>query len=169
MSRRWYKVLSHRLRYQHQKFVNEGREIDKNIAEGMVKNVSLITSRVGQIVTPIINAFQGYAPQFRQIGVDMVNNIWEGFSSMIDDLKANIQDAINDIKNTVNKEMGDLNVGTGGGGYGERENPRTRSVPQPKPEKIQITQNIYANETSYAQQQREAAKQFKLIAREVGI
>lgn len=154
---------------QHQKFVNEGREIDKNIAEGMVKNVSLITSRVGQIVTPIINAFQGYAPQFRQIGVDMVNNIWEGFSSMIDDLKANIQDAINDIKNTVNKEMGDLNVGTGGGGYGERENPRTRSVPQPKPEKIQITQNIYANETSYAQQQREAAKQFKLIAREVGI
>ena len=154
---------------QHQKFVNEGREIDKNIAEGMVKNVSLITSRVGQIVTPIINAFQGYAPQFRQIGVDMVNNIWEGFSSMIDDLKANIQDAINDIKNTVNKEMGDLNVGTGGGGYGERENPRTRSVPQPKPEKIQITQNIYANETSYAQQQREAAKQFKLIAREAGI
>lgn len=154
---------------QHQKFVNEGREIDKNIAEGMVKNVSLITSRVGQIVTPIINAFQGYAPQFRQIGVDMVNNVWEGFSSMIDDLKANIQDAINDIKNTVNKEMGDLNVGTGGGGYGERENPRTRSVPQPKPEKIQITQNIYANETSYAQQQREAAKQFKLIAREVGI
>lgn len=154
---------------QHQKFVNEGREIDKNIAEGMVKNVSLITSRVGQIVTPIINAFQGYAPQFRQIGVDMVNNIWEGFSSMIDDLKANIQDAINDIKNTVNKEMGDLNVGTGGGGYGERENPRTRSAPQPKPEKIQITQNIYANETSYAQQQREAAKQFKLIAREVGI
>ena len=83
---------------QHQKFVNEGREIDKNIAEGMVKNVSLITSRVGQIVTPIVNAFQGYAPQFRQIGVDMVNNIWEGFSSMIDDLKANIQDAIDDIK-----------------------------------------------------------------------
>lgn len=154
---------------QHQKFVNEGREIDKNIAEGMVKNVDLITSRVGQIVTPIINAFQGYAPQFRQIGVDMVNNIWEGFSSMIDDLKANIQDAIDDIKNTVNNELGDLNVGTGGGGYGERENPRTRSAPQPKPEKIQITQNIYANETSYAQQQREAAKQFKLIAREVGI
>ena len=152
---------------QHQKFVNEGREIDKNIAEGMVKNVSLITSRVGQIVTPIINAFQGYAPQFRQIGVDMVNNIWEGFSSMIDDLKANIQDAIDDIKNTVNNELGDINVGTGG--YGERENPRTRSAPQPKPEKIQITQNIYANETSYAQQQREAAKQFKLIAREVGI
>lgn len=154
---------------QHQKFVNEGREIDKNIAEGMVKNVSLITSRVGQIVTPIINAFKGYAPQFRQIGVDMVNNIWEGFSSMIDDLKANIQDAIDDIKNTVNNELGDINVGTGGGGYGERENPRTRSAPQPKPEKIQITQNIYANETSYAQQQREAAKQFKLIAREVGI
>lgn len=154
---------------QHQKFVNEGREIDKNIAEGMVKNVSLITSRVGQIVTPIINAFQGYAPQFRQIGVDMVNNIWEGFSSMIDDLKANIQDAIDDIKNTVNNELGDINIGTSGGGYGERENPRTRSAPQPKPEKIQITQNIYANETSYAQQQREAAKQFKLIAREVGI
>ena len=83
--------------------------------------------------------------------------------------KRQIQDAIDDIKNTVNNELGDINVGTGGGGYGERENPRTRSAPQPKPEKIQITQNIYANETSYAQQQREAAKQFKLIAREVGI
>ena len=32
---------------------------------------------------------------------------------------------------------------------------------------VQVVQNIYANETSYAQQQREAAKQFRLIAREV--
>ena len=32
---------------------------------------------------------------------------------------------------------------------------------------VQVVQNIYANETSYAQQQREAAKQFRMIAREV--
>lgn len=32
---------------------------------------------------------------------------------------------------------------------------------------VQIVQNIYANETSYAQQQREAAKNFRMIAREV--
>lgn len=32
---------------------------------------------------------------------------------------------------------------------------------------VYVTQNIYANETNYAKQQREAAKQFKMIAREV--
>ncbi len=32
---------------------------------------------------------------------------------------------------------------------------------------VQVVQNIYANEPSYAQQQREAAKQFRMIAREV--
>ena len=33
--------------------------------------------------------------------------------------------------------------------------------------RFEVVQNIYANETSYAQQQREAARQFKMIAREV--
>lgn len=32
---------------------------------------------------------------------------------------------------------------------------------------VYVTQNIYADETNYAKQQREAAKQFKMIAREV--
>lgn len=36
-----------------------------------------------------------------------------------------------------------------------------------RPRAVQVVQNIYANETSYALQQREAAKQFRLVAREV--
>ena len=32
---------------------------------------------------------------------------------------------------------------------------------------VQVVQNIYANDTSYAGQQREAAKQMRLVAREV--
>ena len=31
---------------------------------------------------------------------------------------------------------------------------------------VQVVQNIYANETSYAEQQRQAARQFRQIARE---
>lgn len=32
---------------------------------------------------------------------------------------------------------------------------------------VEVVQHIYANETSYAKQQREAARQFRQIAREV--
>lgn len=32
---------------------------------------------------------------------------------------------------------------------------------------VEVVQNIYANETSYAEQQRQAARQFRQIAREV--
>ena len=32
---------------------------------------------------------------------------------------------------------------------------------------VQVVQNIYASDTSYAGQQREAAKQMRLVAREV--
>lgn len=46
--------------------------------------------------------------------------------------------------------------------------------PEPRPRTgggqeatFKVVQNIYANDTSYAQQQREAARQFRMIAREV--
>ena len=57
----------------------------------------------------------------------------------------------------------------------KNQSERQRTTPFPitiikggRPEtRFEVVQNIYANETSYAQQQREAARQFRMIAREV--
>ena len=48
----------------------------------------------------------------------------------------------------------------------DNDNPRPRRGGRPET-RFEVVQNIYANETSYAQQQREAARQFRMIAREV--
>ena len=49
----------------------------------------------------------------------------------------------------------------------EVKQPSGRGSQKERGGNVQVVQNIYANETSYAQQQREAAKQFRMIAREV--
>ena len=182
---------------QHPKFVNEGRDIDKNIGDGMIKNVTLITGRISQIITPIINAIRGTAQQFRDVGAELVGEIWSGFQSAIPELEANIRDAIKDIissvKSEVESQFNDMDFSGIGGNAGENmgwgvknamrsveqelerlTKPKPRRTPKGRPGGdgaggVHVIQNIYANETSYAQQQREAAKQFKLIAREVGL
>lgn len=182
---------------QHQKFITEGVDVDKNIASGMVKGIPEITNKVPQIIEPIITAIKSFASSFTAAGEDMVRGIWTGFQNMSGWLESKVRSMMRQIVAAVEaemqisspskvfanigafmaeglgegfgREMRDVEktirrttanvvptVQSGSGGEGRRQTPT-----------FNVTQNIYANETSYAQQQREAARQFRQIAREV--
>jgi phage-related protein len=182
---------------QHQKFVTEGTNIDKSIAQGMIAGIPQITGKVAQIIQPIITALRSYVSQFTEAGEEMVRGIWQGFQNMSGWLESRVRAMMREIVAAVEDEMqiaspSKVFAGIGaymaqglGEGFGremrgveksirkatdnavpDNDDPRPRKGGRPET-RFEVVQNIYANETSYAQQQREAARQFRMIAREV--
>ena len=182
---------------QNQKFIKAGVTIDKNIASGMVQGIPQITSKVAQIVQPVLTALRSFVSEFTAAGEDMVRGIWQGFQNMSGWLESRVRSMMREIVAAVEDEMqiaspSKVFAGIGaymaqgiGEGFGremrgveksirkatdnavpDNDNPRPRRGGRPET-RFEVVQNIYANETSYAQQQREAARQFRMIAREV--
>ena len=182
---------------QNQKFIEAGVTIDKNIASGMVQGIPQITSKVAQIVQPVLTALRSFVSEFTAAGEDMVRGIWQGFQNMPGWLESRVRSMMREIVAAVEDEMqiaspSKVFAGIGaymaqgiGEGFGremrgveksirkatdnavpDNDNPRPRRGGRPET-RFEVVQNIYANETSYAQQQREAARQFRMIAREV--
>lgn len=182
---------------QNQKFIEAGVTIDKNIASGMVQGIPQITSKVAQIVQPILTELRSFVSEFTEAGEDMVRGIWQGFQNMSGWLESRVRAMMREIVAAVEDEMqiaspSKVFAGIGaymaqglGEGFGREMRGVEKSIrkatdnavpdnddPRPckggRPEtRFEVVQNIYANETSYAQQQREAARQFRMIAREV--
>lgn len=182
---------------QNQKFIQAGVTIDKNIASGMVQGIPQITGKVAQIVQPVITALNSFVSDFVAAGEEMVRGIWQGFQNMSSWLESRVRSMMREIVAAVEDEMdiaSPSKVFAGIGEYmaqglGEGFGREMRSVektirratdnavpddPEPRPRaggrqeaRFEVVQNIYANDTSYAQQQREAARQFRMIAREV--
>ena len=184
---------------QNQKFIEAGITIDKNIASGMVQGIPQITSKVAQIVQPILTELRSFVSEFTAAGEDMVRGIWQGFQNMSGWLESRVRAMMREIVAAVEDEMqiaspSKVFAGIGaymaqglGEGFGremrgveksirkatdnavpDNDDPRPRKGGRPET-RFEVVQNIYANETSYAQQQREAARQFRMIAREVMI
>lgn len=182
---------------QNQKFIEAGITIDKNIASGMVQGIPQITSKVAQIVQPILTELRSFVSEFTAAGEDMVRGIWQGFQNMSGWLESRVRAMMREIVAAVEDEMqidspSKVFAGIGaymaqglGEGFGremrgveksirkatdnavpDNDDPRPRKGGRPET-RFEVVQNIYANETSYAQQQREAARQFRMIAREV--
>lgn len=182
---------------QNQKFIEAGITIDKNIASGMVQGIPQITSKVAQIVQPILTELRSFVSEFTAAGEDMVRGIWQGFQNMSGWLESRVRAMMREIVAAVEDEMqiaspSKVFAGIGaymaqglGEGFGremrgveksirkatdnavpDNDDPRPRKGSRPET-RFEVVQNIYANETSYAQQQREAARQFRMIAREV--
>lgn len=182
---------------QNQKFIEAGITIDKNIASGMVQGIPQITSKVAQIVQPILTELRSFVSEFTAAGEDMVRGIWQGFQNMSGWLESRVRAMMREIVAAVEDEMQIASppkvfAGIGaymaqglGEGFGremrgveksirkatdnavpDNDDPRPRKGGRPET-RFEVVQNIYANETSYAQQQREAARQFRMIAREV--
>jgi len=182
---------------QNQKFIEAGVTIDKNIASGMVQGIPQITSKVEQIVQSVLTALRSFVSEFTAAGEDMVRGIWQGFQNMSGWLESRVRSMMREIVAAVEDEMqiaspSKVFAGIGaymaqgiGEGFGremrgveksirkatdnavpDNDNPRPRRGGRPET-RFEVVQNIYANETSYAQQQREAARQFRMIAREV--
>ena len=182
---------------QNRKFIEAGVTIDKNIASGMVQGIPQITSKVAQIVQPILTELRSFVSEFTEAGEDMVRGIWQGFQNMSGWLESRVRAMMREIVAAVEDEMqiaspSKVFAGIGaymaqglGEGFGremrgveksirkatdnavpDNDDPRPRKGGRPET-RFEVVQNIYANETSYAQQQREAARQFRMIAREV--
>ena len=182
---------------QNQKFIEAGVTIDKNIASGMVQGIPQITSKVAQIVQPVLTALRSFVSEFTAAGEDMVRGIWQGFQNMSGWLESRVRSMMREIVAAVEDEMqiaspSKVFAGIGaymaqglGEGFGremrgveksirkatdnavpDNDDPRPRKGGRPET-RFEVVQNIYANEISYAQQQREAARQFRMIAREV--
>lgn len=182
---------------QNQKFIEAGVTIDKNIASGMVQGIPQITSKVAQIVQPILTELRSFVSEFTEAGEDMVRGIWQGFQNMSGWLESRVRAMMREIVAAVEDEMqiaspSKVFAGIGaymaqglGEGFGremrgveksirkatdnavpDNDDPRPRKGGRPET-RFEVVQNIYTNETSYAQQQREAARQFRMIAREV--
>lgn len=182
---------------QHPNFITEGVDIDKSIASGMVNGIPQITAKVPQIVQPIVTALRSFVSEFTAAGEEMVRGIWQGFQNLSGWLESKVRSMMRAIVAAVEDEMdiaspskvfagiGEfMAAGLGEGFTREMENVEKtirRATADTVPEAtgtsverersatpaVQVTQNIYAQDTSYAQQQRQAAKQFKQIAREV--
>ena len=182
---------------QNQKFIEAGITIDKNIASGMVQGIPQITSKVAQIVQPILTELRSFVSEFTAAGEDMVRGIWQGFQNMSGWLESRVRAMMREIVAAVEDEMqiaspSKVFAGIGaymaqglGEGFGREMRGVEKSIrkatdnavpddPEPRPRTgggqeatFKVVQNIYANDTSYAQQQREATRQFRMIAREV--
>lgn len=182
---------------QNQKFIQAGITIDKNIASGMVQGIPQITGKVAQIVQPVITALNSFVSDFVAAGEEMVRGIWQGFQNMSSWLESRVRSMMREIVAAVEDEMdiaspSKVFAGIGeymaqglGEGFGREMRNVEKTIrkatdsavpddPEPRPRTgggqeatFKVVQNIYANDTSYAQQQREAARQFRMIAREV--
>lgn len=182
---------------QNQKFIDAGVTIDRNIASGMVQGIPQITSKVAQIVQPILTELRSFVSDFTEAGEEMVRGIWQGFQNMSGWLESQVRSMMREIVAAVEDEMdiaspSKVFAGIGeymaqglGEGFGREMRNVEKTIrratdsavpddPKPRPRSsggqeatFKVVQNIYANDTSYAQQQREAARQFRMIAREV--
>lgn len=185
------------LNAQAQRLNQAGQDFDKQIASGMVQGIPQITGKVTQIVQPVITALNSFVSDFVAAGEEMVRGIWQGFQNMSSWLESRVRSMMREIVAAVEDEMdiaspSKVFAGIGeymaqglGEGFGREMRNVEKTIrkatdsavpddPEPRPHtggrreaEFTVVQNIYANDTSYAQQQREAARQFRMIAREV--
>lgn len=135
-------------------FTAAGENMVRGIWQGFQNMSGWLESQVRSMMREIVRAVESemqiHSPSkvFAGIGAYMAEGLGEGFAREMQGVEKTIRRATASSVPEVKKPSGRLKRESGSGG-------------------VQVVQNIYANETSYAQQQREAAKQFRMIAREV--
>ena len=142
------------LRSYVSEFTAAGEEMVRGIWQGFQNMSGWLESRVRSMMRDIVAAVEeemdinSPSKVFARIGSYMAQGLGEGFAREMRDVESSIR---RETSNTVPEFRSGEGRDTRGGG--------TPSV--------EVVQNIYANETSYAEQQRQAARQFRQIAREV--
>ena len=146
------------------KLVNIGSDLVKGLWNGINNVKDWILDKIkgfGDAILKGIKSFFGINSPSRvmrdEVGVFLAQGIGEGFTSEMEKVSKDINNSIPrefDVRSKVN-----IDGETGGGNL--PTNPRRPGG------SVMVVQNIYAKDTSYKAQQKEAAKQFKNIAREV--
>ena len=136
-------------------FTAAGEEMVRGIWQGFQNMSGWLESKVRSMMRKIVAAVEAEmqiaspSKVFAGIGAYMAEGLGEGFAREMQNVEKTIRRATASTVPEPQRPSGRIS----------RNDNAARGV--------QVVQNIYANETSYAQQQREAAKQFRLIAREV--
>ena len=136
-------------------FTAAGEEMVRGIRQGFQNMSGWLESKVRSMMRSIVAAVEAEmqiaspSKVFAGIGAYMAEGLGEGFAREMQNVEKTIRRATASTVPEPQRPSGRIS----------RNDNAARGV--------QVVQNIYANETSYAQQQREAAKQFRLIAREV--
>lgn len=186
------------LESHHPEYTDEGVQIDESVRTGMANKAGALTNEMQQIMIQIKGVIDGYNGELYACGRNMADGIWSGMRSMRSTLISRVRSMMKDIVDAVKDEM-DINspskvfagigrymaMGLSEGFGAEMRNTDTlirRAVDGAVPGVQQyggrsnnqgttfaITQNVYANDTSYVEQQRQAAKNFRQIAREIAI
>lgn len=135
-------------------FTAAGEDMVRGIWQGFQNMSGWLESKVRSMMRSIVAAVEAEmqiaspSKVFAGIGEYMAQGLGVGFA-----------DAMRDVESTIRRETANAvpEYTNGGGRQTDRKGAPT----------VEVVQNIYANETSYAKQQREAARQFRQIAREV--
>lgn len=142
-------------------FKNIGSNIINGIWDGINAGWQWLKDKVSNLASSLLDAAKDalgiHSPstEFRDlIGVNMAKGIGVGFEQEMKSVRETIQNAIpTDFDVTPNVSIGDSIGSSSAAGLMAAG--------------VTVVQNIYANTTDYAKQQREAAKNFRLIARTV--
>ena len=142
------------LRSYVSEFTAAGEEMVRGIWQGFQNMSGWLESRVRSMMRDIVAAVEeemdinSPSKVFARIGSYMAQGLGEGFAREMRDVESSIR---RETSNAVPEFRS-----------GEGRDTRDGGTPS-----VEVVQNIYANETSYAEQQRQAARQFRQIAREV--
>ena len=143
-------------------FKNIGTNIVNGIWNGISAGWDWLKEKVGSLASSLLDAAKSalgiHSPsrKFRdEVGVYMAQGIGVGFEKEMKSVSKQIENAIP----TDFDVMPNVNVGANISG--------TVAAGRAITSGVTVIQNIYANTTDYAKQQREAAKNFRLIARTV--
>ena len=148
----------------------------KNMVEGIWNGISnatqwikdKISGWVGNVTSFLKNLFGIASPSKLmrdEIGVYLAQGIGVGFAEEMDGVNKQIEDAIPkefDVGAKVNVNK-DFTYETDDDGNPKKPKPKGGGAAGG----FTVIQNIYANTTDYAKQQKEAARQFRMIARTV--
>ena len=135
-------------------FTAAGEDMVRGIWTGFQNMSGWLESRVRSMMRSIVAAVEAEmqinspSKVFAGIGEFMAMGLGEGFAA-----------EMRNVESTIRRETANA-VPERHTGEGRRTDRRAAPT-------VEVIQNIYANETSYAKQQREAARQFRQIAREV--
>lgn len=135
-------------------FTAAGEDMVRGIWTGFQNMSGWLESRVRSMMRSIVAAVQSEmqinspSKVFAGIGEFMAMGLGEGFAA-----------EMRNVESTIRRETANA--------VPERDTGEGRRTDRRAAPTVEVVQNIYANETSYAKQQREAARQFRQIAREV--
>lgn len=135
-------------------FTAAGEDMVRGIWTGFQNMSGWLESRVRSMMRSIVAAVQSEmqinspSKVFAGIGEFMAMGLGEGFAA-----------EMRNVESTIRRETANA--------VPERDTGEGRRTDRRATPTVEVVQNIYANETSYAKQQREAARQFRQIAREV--